>query len=392
MHICIITSTTLSEYSGGIERVCCQLMRALKNRGVKVSAIANKGDSSHGVFLFPDVSSPESTRNVKFLHDYIHQENVDILWLNTCILAQLECAKKACERTTTKLVYTMHTDPLAALKDLKDNIDYRLHELCRKKDWSTFAAYCYSILKYPMGYYLRRKHLKQSFRKIYESSDAITFLATGKSQQFCHIAGIKRDDKLHVINNPIEKAPFSKLNKKKQVIFVGRLLWQKRVDRILEAWQHVEKKHSDWKLIIVGDGSDRKLFENYSSRLRLTNVQFIGAQPATPLFAESAIHVLSSTHEGFGMVFVEAMQQGCIPITFNSFASAPEIIDHGINGILIEPFNKTEFSKNLSTLMRDEKRREEMAAEAIKKAQQYDINHIAAQWLNLFVQILTPNN
>lgn len=388
MHICIITSTTLSEFSGGMERVCCQLRRALLAKGERVSAFAIGCEAADDVYSFPDSDNLSSAENIKFLHNFILDEKVDILWLNTCLFAQFLCASRACRGTLAKIVYTMHTDPLAAVKDLYDFRDLRFHQWKLSKSLSSLLSYIHAWAKQPLGLYLRKKYLKSCYRMLFEGCDALTFLTSAHAEKFRQIIGYEGEGKLYALPNPVEKSKIDKVKKKKQVLFVGRLLWQKRVDRILDAWKVIESRYPDWSLVVVGDGTEKMGYECYAKELKLKNVNFVGSQPATNYFAESAMLVFSSTHEGFGMVLIEAMQQGCVPIAFD-IPSTREIIDDGKNGVLVKPFDKKLFANKLSMLMSKDDKREEMSIAARRKALQYDINSISQKWMKLFADVLS---
>lgn len=59
---------------------------------------------------------------------------------------------------------------------------------------------------------------------------------------------------------------------------------------------------------------------------------------------------MTSTFEGFGLVLVEAMQHGCVPIAFDSYPAVRDIISHGENGILIPPFQEEDYSNAIMAL------------------------------------------
>lgn len=371
-----------------MERVCCQLRRALLAKGERVSAFAIDCMAADDVYSFSDEDNLSSAQNIKYLRNFILDEKVDILWLNTCLFAQFHCASSARRGTSAKIVYTLHTDPLAAVKDLYDFRDLRFHQWKRSKSLSSLLSYIHAWAKQPLGHYLRKKYLKSSYRMLFEGCDALTFLTSDHAENFRKIIGYEDEGKLYALPNPVEESKIDKVIKKKQVLFVGRLLWQKRVDRILDAWNEIESRYPDWSLVVVGDGTEKTVYECYAKELKLKNVNFVGSQPATNYFAESAMLVFSSTHEGFGMVLIEAMQQGCVPIAFN-IPSTREIIDDGKNGILVKTFDKKVFAHKLSMLMSKGEKREEMSIAARRKALQYDINSISQKWIELFADVLS---
>ena len=93
---------------------------------------------------------------------------------------------------------------------------------------------------------------------------------------------------------------------------------------------------------------------------------------------------MTSEYEGFGLVLIEAMAYGTVPVAFDSYANVGEIITHGKNGMLVPPFRVREYSKTLASLMNDLKRREAMAFSAINTSHNYDVDAICKKWLDLF--------
>ena len=93
---------------------------------------------------------------------------------------------------------------------------------------------------------------------------------------------------------------------------------------------------------------------------------------------------MTSNYEGWGMVLTEAMQCGTVPIAFNSFAAATDIITHRKNGILVSPFNMNEYEKELRNLMSDIRFLQQMSTQAKKDIQKFSVENV----VNLWEQIL----
>lgn len=93
----------------------------------------------------------------------------------------------------------------------------------------------------------------------------------------------------------------------------------------------------------------------------------------------------SASSEGWGMVLVEAMQYGCVPIVLNSYAAVKDIIHNGENGVVVEPCQDMEkqFALQLLKLLQSDSERKQMMNKAIESVKQYDINNIGQQWLKL---------
>ncbi len=189
-----------------------------------------------------------------------------------------------------------------------------------------------------------------------------------------------------VINNPIENKSknVSSLNNKR-VIAVGRYVYQKGFDLLLEAWAIVLKKHADWHLYIYGYG-DKDFYIDYANKLGIINNCHImnAVGNIDDEFAISSIFAFSSRFEGFGMVLVEAMSCGLPCVSFDCPCGPKDIIEDGKNGFLIKNYNIEEFAEKLINLINDDTKRIIMGYEAMLSSKRYKIDKIANNWKLLF--------
>lgn len=125
----------------------------------------------------------------------------------------------------------------------------------------------------------------------------------------------------------------------------------KKVDRLLNVWKKVQPLHPDWHLYLVGDGPERGNLERMAERLKLENVHFEGVQEPAPYYRKARILCLTSTHEGMPMVINEALSYGCVPVVFNSFHAAEDMLPDRETGRLIPPFSLRLFAREMDELM-----------------------------------------
>ena len=138
------------------------------------------------------------------------------------------------------------------------------------------------------------------------------------------------------------------------LLFVGIIVEQKGIRFLIQAMPNVIKKHSDAKLVIVGDGSLKNEMVELAKKLGISrNVIFTGSiahNDLPPYFATADLFILPSFSEGFGLVIIEALS--CKTITLCSDLPAihdiiidnetgfyfkeisPNIIGNKINNIL----------------------------------------------------------
>ena len=137
----------------------------------------------------------------------------------------------------------------------------------------------------------------------------------------------------------------------------------------------------------MGDGPKRQQLEAQSRKLGLRNIYFEGFQKPESYYEDASIFSLTSGYESFGLVLVESMAYGCVPMAFNSFETACDIIDNGINGKLIQPFDIEAYAQQMVWLMDNQEQRKEMAQKAIEKSKAFDIDAIGKLWYDLIAEI-----
>ena len=190
-----------------------------------------------------------------------------------------------------------------------------------------------------------------------------------------------------VIPDPLSFIPtkHSEL-KEKRVIAVGRYVFQKGFDLLLQAWSKIEKLYPDWQLAIFGDG-DRTPYEKQMKALEIDNKRCHLNGPTSNIqqeYINSSIFVFSSRFEGFGMVLVEAMACGLPVVSFDCPCGPKDIVKDGKDGILVEKGNIDLLGSSLSILMNDESLRQSMSKEGLNNVQRFRIDKIAECWQMLF--------
>lgn len=120
-------------------------------------------------------------------------------------------------------------------------------------------------------------------------------------------------------------------------VMVGRLVRQKRVDHAIEAMASVREAHPDATLDVYGDGShEPRLVELIAERGIGSTVRLHGYHAqARAQFRRASFSVLSSRFEGQGLVLLESLAAGCIPIAYDVPYGPSDIITHGVDGFLV---------------------------------------------------------
>lgn len=129
-------------------------------------------------------------------------------------------------------------------------------------------------------------------------------------------------------------------------VAVGRLVPTKGYSYLLRAFSQVKNRCPRAHLLIVGDGSLRSELEQIIVSMRLNDcIHLLGYRQDVPqLLKISDAFVLSSIHEGFGLVVLEAMAAGLQVIVTDS-GGPSEIVQHGYNGFVVKPADAEELAK-----------------------------------------------
>lgn len=177
----------------------------------------------------------------------------------------------------------------------------------------------------------------------------------------------------------------------KRVIAVGRLDYQKGFDRLIQAWELVQHtgKFTDWKLDIYGQGEWQEMLQQMIDKAELQNTVCLN-RPTKQIgkeYVKSDMLVMSSNYEGFPMVMIEAMACGLPVVSFDYKCGPKDIIQRGINGLLVPNGDIQALADAMMKVMEDEAYRKMLSLNARKVVDTYSEQAVMAQWIRLFTSI-----
>jgi len=173
------------------------------------------------------------------------------------------------------------------------------------------------------------------------------------------------------------------LKRSKIVVAAGRLTAQKGFDLLIYAWSEVPHYIRDgWVLKICGDGPDRDSLVELIKLLGLQDQVILAGhvQDIRQEYLHAQLFVLSSRFEGFGLVVLEALTCGLPVVSFDCIAGPSEIIEDGIDGLLVSPENIDELAKGIKQLLVNDPARLAMAQAAVSYRIKFGTEKISAQW------------
>jgi len=240
--------------------------------------------------------------------------------------------------------------------------------------------------------------------------------------------------KIFVMPNPLFLKPVETIpQKEKTVLAAGRIgAWYvKGFDVLLLAWSKIiknekkeKKRNANWWLKIAGAGEQESFqylmnllpdggwvfndnvndnhsntkhtkeketsAENQSSqksgvwRSEKYRIEFLGFQnEMESLYKKSEIFVLSSRYEGFGLVLIEAMSQGCACVACDYKGRQREIIQDESQGLCCEPDHVEALADAIQKMMIDEDFRKTVQQNAVERSKFYSLDHIISMWEDL---------
>lgn len=228
------------------------------------------------------------------------------------------------------------------------------------------------------------------FRKAVRESDLVLTLTHSDKKYWEEI--IKR---VRVVPNPVNFYcdNINEFNRKEgRILCVARLDYQKRVDRLIDAFSLLADCYPLWYVDVYGNGTDYEALNNQIERLKLGGR--IHLNPATihikHEFQTSQFLVLSSDTEGFGLVIVESMACGTPVVSTGCPFGPAEIIDDGVDGLLCK-MDVKDLASKMEWMMTHDKERSQMGIRAHQAVARYRKEIVMKEWENEYVSVMKGN-
>lgn len=177
----------------------------------------------------------------------------------------------------------------------------------------------------------------------------------------------------------------------KRVIAVGRLDYQKGFDRLIQAWELVQKanKYGDWQLDIFGQGEWKEMLQRMIDERGLRETAHINRPTANigEEYTRSSMLVMSSHYEGFPMVMIEAMACGLPVVSFDYKCGPKDIIQDGVNGLLVRDGDIEGLANAMMRLMENGEERKTMGRNARRVTETYSEESVMEKWVSLFTSL-----
>lgn len=377
---------------GGAERILSEKMSYMAERyGYDVSVVTCYQD-------------PVRQANVYPLSDKVRQVNLNIpyysqyrygyplrLWKKWQLYQQLK-------RQLAATVRSIDPDILVGLgyfqADVVTAIRCRAVKVVESHEARIFTMSDQGLQRSWLSRLYMRYYRQRYFRNVERQTDVVVTLTTGDAHEW------RRVKRVEVIPNftmmpavsrpslqPSDLSP--QTSDKKRVMAVGRLEWQKGFDRLIDIWAKVAPRHPDWQLDIFGSGTMEAILQQRIHDAGLTNVAI---HPFTSdickEYLDSAVFVLPSRYEGFGLALLEAMQCGLPCVVFDCPYGPGDVVLDGQNGFVVKDGDISAFAARLERLMSDGDLRQRFSERSAERARNFAADAVMKQCRKLIESLV----
>jgi glycosyltransferase involved in cell wall biosynthesis len=169
-------------------------------------------------------------------------------------------------------------------------------------------------------------------------------------------------------------------------LYAGRLVWEKDLRTLADAYRHIRASRDDVAFVLVGDGPVRTELQDL-----MPGAIFLGYQAGADLssaFASSDVLVFPSTTETFGNVVIEAMASG-LPVVCAKAGGAFGAVEDGVTGLHTAPRDPLDLARKVEHLLANPAMRRAMGHQGRLRAETYSWDAIFDLLFHHYLQIVT---
>jgi glycosyltransferase involved in cell wall biosynthesis len=234
--------------------------------------------------------------------------------------------------------------------------------------------------------------LKQTVRKMLRKADRVVAQSSDTKSNAEKYYGVDR--KIDIV--PLGIRPNTHSSKSRQdlglpadkYVFctIGRLVKRKNIEDLLHIIKEIQISIPS-VLLIIGDGPEKDLIETRIRDLRIEGaVRLLGRvtdEQKYEYLNASDGYLSTAIHEGFGIVFLEAMECG-LPVICYDRGGQRDFLKNGKTGYLVELGNKTEFASMLLELLKSPTLRADIRSHNKEYVKEFYIGSVAEKYLSIF--------
>ncbi len=168
-----------------------------------------------------------------------------------------------------------------------------------------------------------------------------------------------------------------------EFLYVGRLSPQKGLNNLIQAFNQAYKQNQNLSLKLVGEGPEKEKLQKLVNELNLSgSIGFEGFQSHTKkYYSRAKATLLTSNFEGFPNVLIESISLGTPVISFDCPSGPDDIIEPGINGILVPHLNVEKFAEAMLDVANEKVKFD--SQKIINSSKRFSMDSIVNQYENL---------
>lgn len=240
--------------------------------------------------------------------------------------------------------------------------------------WEHFTA------DFELSVFYRRRILKYSVKR----SDYIVVLTNGDLKDYQERLG-RTNAICHIYNPVAYELTECESKRRNMILSVGRLVQEKGTEYIKEVACKILKQYREWQWIILGDGIEREDLEQFILENNLQNQLILkgNVENVDEYLQQASILVLTSKYEGLSLSLLEARAMKVPCVSFAVKMGPQELIQDGIDGYLVSPFDCDDMAEKIKLLINEPQRRVELAENAFLRMDAFRVENIMKQWLTV---------
>jgi glycosyltransferase involved in cell wall biosynthesis len=242
----------------------------------------------------------------------------------------------------------------------------------------------------------RHRILRSVVRRLLRSADSVVGQSTNTIKNIhdyydpnlnceCIPLGIVR----HESWSAADRASYKLTDDDIVLITVGRLVSRKAVDQLIRIVGRLDNTHVH--LFVIGSGpleaSLKSIAQEHDLAGQIHLFGQVGEQDKLKLLRMADVYVSTSQHEGFGIVYLEAMASH-LPVVCYDYGGQTDFLKSGVNGFVVKLNDEKAFLGACQMLINHPDQRFSMGEYNLRAVEDYYIDRCADRYLELFEQVI----
>lgn len=194
---------------------------------------------------------------------------------------------------------------------------------------------------------------------------------------------------IYTIANPVQTHDIHYDSSSRTILSAGALLPIKCYDRAIDVAKRILPSRPDWKWVICGEGPERESLERMIGEAGLEKQVFLPGtiRDMESQYRSAAMVVLTSQMEGLPMVLLEAKSFGLPLVSFDIMTGPRDIIEDGVNGYLIQPYDMDKMAEKIIALIDSLALRQLFSVHSQDDMERFSWQNIRAAWDSVLYNI-----